>query len=395
VGCELTRRPDLRGLPVVTGAERGIASAMSYEAKRLGVTRGYPIFKLRKDFPQVIVLPGDYELYEQMAMRMYSIMSRFSDKVEEYSIDECFALLRQDYAGQAREIKNTLQRELGMTFSFGLAPTKVLAKLASKRDKPDGLVCVSRENIERELYGMSIEKVWGIGPRSLPLLHALGVHTVGDFAAQNEQWVRTHWNVNFLDLWHEIRGEQVYKVGEGDLAKHKSIQKTRTFSPSTNDPAVLMGQLAKNIENAFGYARSLNLAASGASVFIKTDKFGYRVAEFKFSSLTQTPELLLAKVRERLPKLIKKSEKYRATGVTLLNLLEVSPPLGGLTSKPDLFGDFAKKESQLAVHQVADKLYEKYGGRVLTVGSALASRHLGKVQSARSNLGLPYLGIVC
>jgi len=266
VGCELTRRPDLLGLPVVTGAERGIASAMSYEAKSLGITRGMPIFKLRKLFPEVIVLPGDYELYEQMSKRMYAIVRRFSDKVEEYSIDECFAVLEvgprvspepRPLEDIAREIKLTLQRELGMTFSVGLAPTKVLAKLASKRDKPDGCVCVTPVNFESELYNLDIEKVWGIGRQSVSLMRALGICTVGNFSTQSEAWVRRNWNVNFLDLWRELRGEQVYKVGEGDLAKHKSIQKTRTFHPSSSDSTVLMGQLAKNCENAFGYARSL------------------------------------------------------------------------------------------------------------------------------------------
>ncbi|HEY9583335.1 MAG TPA: DNA polymerase IV [Candidatus Paceibacterota bacterium] len=323
VGCELTRRPDLFGKPVVTGAERGIASAMSYEAKALGIMRGYPIFKLRKEFPDVVVLPGDYELYEQMSRRMYAIMRRFSDRVEEYSIDECFALLRQDYAGQAREIKNTLASELDMTFSVGLAPTKVLAKLASKRDKPDGCVVVSPQNIEKELYNMSIDRVWGIGRASVPLMRALGVNTVGDFAGQSEAWVRSYFHTPMLVLWREIKGESVMKVGEGDLAKHKSIQKTRTFSPPTSDQNVLMSQLAKNCENAFSYARALNLATSEISFFIKSDKFKYHTQNFKLVALTQTPEPVLAYIREHLFALMRTGEKYRATGITLINLTEV------------------------------------------------------------------------
>src|SRR3989344_4820631 len=388
VGCELTRRPDLLGLPVVTGAERGIASAMSYEAKSLGITRGMPIFKLRKLFPEVIVLPGDYELYEQMSKRMYAIVRRFSDKVEEYSIDECFAVLEvgprvspepRPLEDIAREIKLTLQRELGMTFSVGLAPTKVLAKLASKRDKPDGCVCVTPVNFESELYNLDIEKVWGIGRQSVSLMRALGICTVGNFSTQSEAWVRRNWNVNFLDLWRELRGEQVYKVGEGDLAKHKSIQKTRTFHPSSSDSTVLMGQLAKNCENAFGYARSLNLSVQEASIFIKSEKFCYRVTKFKFPVSTQTPELLLAQVRARLLSLIQPREKYRATGVTLINLTKLSEvKFSGVTQ--DLFGQHEQAEKMLGIHIVADNLYGKYGGRVLTIASALSARNLGYTQ---------------
>ena len=89
--CEISRRPDLKGKPVVVGEERGIASAMSYEAKRLGVTRGMPIFKVRQEFPQVTILSSHFELYEQFASALYSILTKHFANVEWYSIDECFA----------------------------------------------------------------------------------------------------------------------------------------------------------------------------------------------------------------------------------------------------------------------------------------------------------------
>ena len=360
------------------------------------MTRGYPIFKLRKDFPQVIVLAGDYELYEQYAKRMYAIVRRYSPCVEEYSIDEWVALIPEGGPrGIAQGIKETLRKELGMTFSVGLAPTKVLAKLASKRDKPDGCVITDMSNFTQELYHMSIEKVWGIGRQSVPLLHALGIQTVGDFARQSESWVKKNWNVNFLDLWRELRGEEVYKVGEGDLAKHKSIQKTRTFHPPTSDPNVLMSQLAKNIENAFQYARSLELATSEAHIFIKSEKFRYRTSKIKLIVPVQTPESLLKQVRVCLPSIIRRNELYRATGVTLRTLIEVNPP-------HDLFGEHKKEEKWLKVHEVADSLYAKYGGRVITLGSALPARIVrsdlrgrGRTSLPSLILGLPSLGEVC
>lgn len=405
VGCELTRRPDLRGQPVVTGAERGIASAMSYEAKALGVTRGYPIFKLRKDFPQVVVLPGDYELYEQYAERMYKIVRRYADVVEEYSIDECFGLLASRPPSAVgtlvRKIQTTLMNELGVSFSIGCAPTKVLAKLASKRDKPGGAVFASKETFSGELYHMPLEKVWGIGRRSLPLFRVMGVETVGDFAARSEAWVKENWNINMLELWRELRGESVYKVAEGNVGKHLSIQKTRTFGPASGEFGVLFAQLAKNIENAFGYARSLARAPLEASFFIKSEKFKYRVDGVKFALPVETPEELLKQVRERLPRLIRRGEKYRATGVTLFNFAQPD-------SFRDIFGDWQEARRRTEVHGIADSLYDKYGGRVLTIASALPARtqrpgrsrsapgaySLGRVQTSRLNLGLPYLGEV-
>src|SRR4051812_33093427 len=91
VGVEVAKNPTLRGKAVVTGEERGIVSALSYEAKALGVVRGMPIFKLKREFPTVIILPGDYASYAKYSGMMFDIVRRYADDVEEYSIDECFA----------------------------------------------------------------------------------------------------------------------------------------------------------------------------------------------------------------------------------------------------------------------------------------------------------------
>src|SRR5215831_11278028 len=135
--CEQSRRPKLQGRPVVTGKERGIASSMSYEAKARGVTRGMPLHDIRRLCPDCIIMPSDYETYSLFSVRMFDIVRRYTGDVEEYSIDECFAdltglrrPLRMSYRQMVERIKSDLDTELGMTFSVGLAPTKVLAKVA-------------------------------------------------------------------------------------------------------------------------------------------------------------------------------------------------------------------------------------------------------------------------
>ena len=101
VACEVAKNPALRGKPVVTGGERGIASAMSYEAKRRGITRAMRISEMKKICPDVIILPSDYETYSLYSMRMYAIVRRYTPAVEEYSIDECFA----DLTGLRRSLR--------------------------------------------------------------------------------------------------------------------------------------------------------------------------------------------------------------------------------------------------------------------------------------------------
>src|SRR4029453_1221950 len=131
--CEQSRRPKLQGRPVVT-------------AKARGVTRGMRISDIRKICPDAVILPSDYETYSLLSKRFFAIVRRYTPDVEEYSIDECFAdltglrrPLRMSYLKIAERMKKALDAELGFTFSVGLAPNKVVAKIASKWKKPSGL----------------------------------------------------------------------------------------------------------------------------------------------------------------------------------------------------------------------------------------------------------------
>src|SRR6516164_7286245 len=193
--CEQSRRPKLQGRPVVTGKERGIAASMSYEAKARGVTRGMRLSDIRKVCPDAVILPSDYETYSLLSKRFFAIVRRYTDDVEEYSIDECFAdltglrrPLRMSYREMVERIKADLDSELGMTFSVGLAPTKVLAKMASKWKKPSGLTVISGRHIEEYLGALPVEKVWGIGAQTSAFLAKHRIITALDFARRDESW---------------------------------------------------------------------------------------------------------------------------------------------------------------------------------------------------------------
>jgi hypothetical protein len=147
VACEVAKEPQYKGKPVVVGGDRGVAVAMSAEAKKLGVTRGMPVFQIKRDFPTVIVLPHNFDLYNHISRQVYEILCSYLSLVEIYSIDECFALVKPSdvvFAGSPEklltEIKHEIQETCGVTYSFGLARTKALAKTASKLNKPNGLV---------------------------------------------------------------------------------------------------------------------------------------------------------------------------------------------------------------------------------------------------------------
>ena len=217
--CEVARNPSLRGKPVVTGAERGIVSAATYEAKALGISRGIRLSDVKKICPEAIIVSSDYELYSLYSLRMYEIMRRYTPMVEEYGIDECFGdltgLRRMHHLGYeeiARKIKDDLQQELDITFSVGLSCTKVLAKIGSKYAKPNGFTPIRLIEKDTYLGNTKVGAVWGIGPQTAELLNKYGVQTALEFIHKDEAWVKRILTKPGHELWQELQGIPVYEL---------------------------------------------------------------------------------------------------------------------------------------------------------------------------------------
>src|SRR5262249_33230176 len=242
--CEQARDLQLQGKPVVTGKERGIAASMSYEAKACGVTRGMRLFEIKRLCPDAIILPSDYETYSLLSKRLFSIVRRYTPEVEEYSIDECFAdltglrrPLRMSYLEMAQQLKHELDTELGFTFAVGLAPNKVLAKIASKWQNPSGLTAIPGRDIHLFLKEIPVGKVWGIGDNTAALLNKHGVRSALDFARKQELWVKKWLTKPFYEIWQELNGRCVLPLITAEKATYLSIQKVKTFTPASNERA--------------------------------------------------------------------------------------------------------------------------------------------------------------
>lgn len=390
--CEVARNPRLRGKPVVVGGARGIAVAMTYEAKRLGVTRGMPVFQIKKMYPSVVVMHGDYDLYGLIAERMYAIARRYTQEVQEYSVDECFADItaaravnNMEYEEIAAALKRDLESELGVSFSVGLATTKVLAKVASKHNKPSGLVCIPAGEERQYLENLACGKVWGIGPATAEKLYREKVMTAWQLITQPEWWIKEKLGKNHRALVQELKGEPVYEVGESSEAQ-KSIQSTRTFRPPTADKARVLAELSKNIEEACRHARAAGLKGRHVYCFLKSQDFQYLRFEVQLTAHTNTPNEVLAGVVPLFDQLFKPGILYRATGVTL----GAVRPEG--VEQRDLFGASAASDAERQVYGVVDELAHKYGKNAVRLGSSLGALGRGGVE--RPHLRLPYLGEV-
>jgi len=377
--CEEAIHPQLRGKPLITGGERGIVACASYAAKRLGVKRGVPLHEARKMCPGLIVLPSDYETYSLFSRRLFAVMRRFTPDVEEYSIDEAFAdltgmrrALKASYEDIALRMKKEIERELAITVSVGLSITKVLAKAASKHQKPSGLTVIRGREIAPYLNDLPVEKVWGIGPATTNYLAKMGIRTALAFAQMSEDAVRRKFTKPGVEIWRELRGESVYPVTAEEKSVYASISKTKTFAPPTSDADYLFAQLARNVESACIKARRYSLAPKKIIVFLKKQNFDSAGSEVALSRPCACPLELSGMLRELFSACYRPRELYRATGVILADLV------ADACIQYSLFDDPVQAERVRDVYDAADELARKFGKHTVHLGASHLIEKIGK-----------------
>ena len=322
-------RPYLRDKPVVTGRERGIATAVSYQAKKLGITRGMRVWEIKKRFPACVVVNSDYEIYNLFSSKMFEMMRSFTPSVEEYSIDEGFAdikglrrPLNLSYLGIGKAIKDRIEFSLGITVSVGISLTKSLAKLASDLQKPSGLVVVDGLSIEKLLVKVPLRKIWGVGANTSAYLEKLGLKTALDFARKDEEFIRKNLTKPFWEIWKELRGELIYQLNYSAKNSYRSIVRSRTFVSATNDKDFLWSRLLTHIEETFYKARTLNYRIGKANLFLKSQSFRYFQQEVKFVEKVAYPILVRDELRQGFEKIYNDKILYRTAGCAIYDFIE-------------------------------------------------------------------------
>lgn len=360
--CEQAIHPEYRGKPVITGKERGIVSAASYEAKAKGVSRGVPLWEVLKLCPDAIIVPSDYETYSLFSKRMFAIMRRYTSIVEEYSIDEGFAditglqrPMNASYGIIAQRMKDAIERELGITVSVGVSLSKVLAKVGSKHKKPSGLTLIPGREIHKYLAVTKVEKIWGIGPSTSAYCKNLRIYTALDFALQSEEFILKHFTKPHYEIWQELNGHSVYEVATEEKSSYASISKTKTFTPPSHDQDFVYAQLIKNLENACIKARRYNLIAKGIVAFLKLQDFTHVGFEVNLSRASAFPQDIIGIVNDLFKQMFKPNTEYRATGIVLTGLTTEE------SAQYSLFESTVRLEKLKRVYEAVDALSEKMG----------------------------------
>lgn len=441
VGCEVARRPDLKGRPVVVGEERGIVTAMSKEAKALGIDRATPVYKIRKEMPQVMVLQSHFELYEKFCANLYNILSEYSDEVEVYSIDECFLNftyydvlkyfnMQSSIEGNSieseelydrqeeylkienhnvleliekyvREIKNRVQNDLGITYSFGVGATKVIAKLASTHNKPNGLCVMLSEKYVQEVYETKkTAAVWGIGRKTTEKLMNRKIYTVHEFVNIPENDVIRYFDKPLINIWLELKGIKKLTINS-DHEDLQSMQATRSFADHTNSKSFLFSELSKNIESACTRMICNDLYSNYLSIFIKVHIKGQKWGKYFSTSIqlkhyTRDVKYILNECYRAFDSILDQNYIYKSTGVHFFNLKRRDD------IQLDMFGGQMCKYEEEKYLEVYSSIKSKYGSSKIMMASSLSSsQRRDRVQEIRDSkdnyiygLPLPYMGEV-
>lgn len=387
--CEQAIHPELKGKPVVTGLERGIAASMSYEAKAKGVTRAMPYHEIQKICPDVVFMPSDYETYSLFSKRMFAIMRRYSSIVEEYGIDEGFIDLtglrrpmNMSYQKMVRCIKDDIKKELDIVVSVGLAPTKVLAKIASNYDKPDGCVFIPGRQVMNFLKDIKTQAIWGVGHNTSNHLFKLGIYTAKDLAEKSQEFVEAHLTKPHQDIWHELNGEKVYAVSPEEKTTYASISKTKTFTPPSTDASFVWSQLVKNVEGACIKARRYSLVGKRVYIFLKKQNFEKVGIEIHLNRATAYPNDLLEVLRPAFDSIFQENTVYRSTGFV------ISEFTGEDTIQGSLFEDPLELVHMQQVYDAVDALATKFGKHTVHLGASFAAHKKAQHAAQRGTLAV-------
>jgi len=276
---EVRRHPELAGTPVIVGGigNRGVVTSATYEARRYGVHSAMPTARALRLCPTATVLPGDLALYAEVSRSVMALFRSITPLVEPLSMDEAFL----DVSGAGRRLGDAAEigeyirarvfDEQGITCSVGVAGTKFVAKLASTRAKPDGLLVVRPPEVMDFLHPLPVGALWGVGPKTEEILLRLGLRTVGDLAHVPAKTLQRALGSAGAHL-HELSwGRDPRRVVPNE--PEKSAGHEETFSTDIDDPAVIHRELLLLSERTAGRLRSSGWLARTVSIKVRFADF--------------------------------------------------------------------------------------------------------------------------
>ena len=358
---------DIRQIPAIIGGDEskrsGIVLAKSMKAKECGVKTADTIYQARIKCPNLKIFPSNFPIYRKYSNQLYQLLLEYTDKIERFSIDECFLdmtnYLRNDkLLNKGYEINKRVKEELGFTVNVGVANNKLLAKMASDFTKPDRVHTLWKEEIPEKMWTLPVSELFMLGKKTVPKLYNMQIKTIGDLAKTDKAKLEKKFGKHGTLMWEYANGidnSEVKYLPE----KPKCIGNSVTLPKNISDIDKLE-EIVLTISEQVAYRlRKEKLYANTVNVQLRTKNFEDTSHQKKLPEATDTTKQIYTTAKELLLEMYHKGQEIRLVGVRVDNL----------TDKKDeqisLFNE-NKNEKQEKLDKVIDQLKNKYGYNSVT-----------------------------
>ena len=317
--------PELRGKPVAVGggAERCVVAAASYEARRYGVRSAMSGVQARKNCPDLIFVHPRFDRYKEVSNRIRDIFHDYTDLVEPLSLDEAYLDVSRNKRNHpsatliAKEIRERIHREVGLTASAGISNSKFMAKIASDVNKPNGQKTIPPEEVLEFLENLPVERFFGIGKVTASKMYALGIFTGKDLKERSLEFLKEHFKSSGENYYKLVRGIHESEVRPDRL--RKSVAAEHTFSSNLTSEVYMMDQLGAIAGELEGRLKRSKVAGKTITLKIKYSDFTQQTRSRTLDEYVSDKKILLETVRDLLFQ-EKMKESVRLLGISVSNL---------------------------------------------------------------------------
>ena len=372
---------DIREIPSVIGGDEsrrsGIVLAKSPKAKMFGIITGETLYQARMKCPRIRIYPTNHKLYAEYSEKLYQLLSQYTDKIERFSVDECFldmtnCLLGDTLLNKAHEINERVKNELGFTVNVGVAHNKLLAKTASDFTKPDKVHTLFEEEIPTKMWPLPISELFMLGRKTIPKLYNMRIKTIGQLAKTDKQLMIKKFGKHGLMMWEYANGIDDSEV-QYKYERPKGIGNSTTLPIDVNDISKLEEILLALTEQVTYRLRRYNLLAKVVNVQLRTKDFEDKSHQRKLPEATSNTKDIYAEAKALLHEMYIKGTPIRLIGMRVDNLGEKDELQLSLFSHQD-------NEKQEKIDKVVDDLKQKYGYNSITRAGKLHSEERIKLK---------------
>ena len=380
MSCERVFRPDLEGKPVVVlSGNDGCVVSRSNEAKALGIKMGIPYFQIEAMAKKkgVTAFSSNFSLYGDLSSRVMSILAKHTPRLEQYSVDEAFMhcnhMPTDELKTYYEQVVKQVRKWVGIPISIGIAPTKTLAKIASKYAKQyPGYhgVCIidTEEKRQKALQGFAIEDVWGIGRQAQKKLAAANIQTAWDFAQQLPIFAKNLLHKPGVQTWQELNAVDCIDIT--DRPERQSISQSRTFQTGISDRATIEKALVDFMSYCAEKMRKQGSVCQQFTVYAHTSRFAEQEMQVIHQMVTlPVPTAITSElVRHMLVALRRqwRAYPYKKAGVVLMNL---SPA----ANQQQVLFDERPRECDERLQKAIDSINKQYGKPAVKIGTQILS----------------------